>query len=93
MHETAEFQRLHDAYTTAWRRFVIAVDVWQSQEAESVAARQAAFGVEQAKCLYRESRNEFADYILLNNSKRCPNYAIFRSRVASFDQSSASPVT
>jgi hypothetical protein len=69
MQEKAEFQRLHTAYRSAWREFVIAVDGWQSQTAHSLAAQQFAAVMEQAESLYRKSRNELADYLMSNTSK------------------------
>lgn len=61
MQEKAEFQRLYAAYRSAWRQFVMAVEWWQSQKPDDVAAQESALVVEQAQKLYRESRNELAN--------------------------------
>jgi hypothetical protein len=75
MQDKAEFQRLHTAYRSAWRHFVIAVDCWQSHKGDGLAAQQFPIVVEQAKILYRKSRNELADYIFSNRSKDLSNVA------------------
>ena len=75
MQQKAEFQKLHRAYRSTWRHFVIAVDWWQSQKADSLAAQEFALIAGQAESLYRESRNELADYMISNTSKELLNVA------------------
>jgi hypothetical protein len=87
MQET-EFRRLRTAYLTAWRHLVIAVNLWQSQQAQSVAAQQAGLVVEHANNVYRKSRNELADYLLQKRSKGCANAATFQSRAEIFSDAS-----
>ena len=69
MQEKAEFQRLHKTYRSAWQQFVMAVEWWQSQKPDDVAAQEFALAIEQAERLYRESRNELANYMISNASK------------------------
>ncbi len=61
-----ELRRLQTAYRASWRHFVTAVEVCRSEQPQSAAAQQAAFLADQARNLYRTSRNELADYILSN---------------------------
>lgn len=75
MQEKAEFQKLYTAYRSAWRQYVIAVDWWQAQKSDSLAAQQFALVVAPAESLYRKSRNEFADYMISNTSKELTNAA------------------
>ena len=62
--QDTEFHQLQSAYRADWRCLVMAVEVWQSHDSESVAFEQAAFAVEQAKDRYAESRNRLAAYFL-----------------------------
>ena len=93
MQEKAEFQRLHKTYRSAWRQFVMAVEWWQSQKPDDVAAQEFALVIEQAERLYRESRNELANYMISNASKSLSNAARFQPRAEAFGVAGASLAT
>jgi hypothetical protein len=75
MQERAEFKTLYAAYRRAWCHFVVEVEAWQSGKPEKTAVQEPAAALQQAEILYRQSRNELADYMLSQNSKRLSNAA------------------